>query len=137
VHRDISDLIFQGRGVLKVENDAGFPFGFARRMSAAVRTGAIKSALSANQRFHCAILRIVPTNPSPIEHVQFAAVNPPRRMSANTARLHFEMTRPSITVSESCRRVMLLSRSSFANDAQVGRPNLCRPRAAMDLMKVS
>jgi hypothetical protein len=39
-------------------------------------------------------LRIVPTNPSQIEHVQFAAVNPPRRMSANTARLHFEMTRP-------------------------------------------
>jgi hypothetical protein len=31
----------------------------------------------------------VSTNPSQIEHVQFAAVNPPRRMSANTARLHF------------------------------------------------
>jgi len=34
-----------------------------------------------------------------------------------TARLHFEMTRPSMTVSESCRRVMLLSWSSLANDA--------------------
>jgi len=37
---------------------------------------------------------------SQIEHVQFA--NPPLRMSANTARLHFEMTRPSMRVSESC-----------------------------------
>jgi hypothetical protein len=27
-------------------------------------------------------------------------------ISANTARLHFEMTRPLMTVSESCRRVM-------------------------------
>jgi hypothetical protein len=85
------------------------PSSFARRISAAVRTGAIKAALSANQRFHCAILRIVSTNPSQIEHVQFAAVDPPRRMSANNARLHFEMTRPSMTVSESCRRLMLLS----------------------------
>src|SRR5215472_8613719 len=43
---------------------------------------------------------------SQIEHVQFAAVSPPLRISANTARLHFEMTRPSMTVSESCRRGM-------------------------------
>jgi hypothetical protein len=28
------------------------------------------------------MLRIVATNPSQIEHVQFAAVNPPARMSA-------------------------------------------------------
>src|SRR5215831_18562005 len=75
-------------------------------MSAVVRTGVIRSALSANQRFHCAMLRIVSTKPSQIEHVQFAAVNPPLRISANPARFHFEMTRPSTTVSESCRRVM-------------------------------
>src|SRR5437763_14085457 len=75
---------------------------FARR-SAVVSTGVIKSLLSANQRFHCAMWRIVSTNPSQIEHVQFAAVNPPARMSANIPRLHFEMTRPSMTVSESCK----------------------------------
>jgi hypothetical protein len=87
--RDISNLIFQGRGVLKAENDAGFPFGFCAPDVGRGAHRAIKSALSANQRFLCAILRIVSTNPSQIEHVQFAAVNPPRRMSANTARLHF------------------------------------------------
>jgi len=95
---------------LKAENDPGFSSAFARRISAVVRTGVIKSLLSANQRFHCAMLRIVATNPSQIEHVQFAVVNPPARMSANIARLHFEMTRPSMTVSESCRRVMPSSR---------------------------
>src|SRR5437764_7559737 len=83
-----------------------FSSAFARRMSAVVRTGVIKSLLSANQRFHCAMWRIVPTNPSQIEHVQFAAVNPPLRISANTARLHFETTRPSMTVSESCKPVI-------------------------------
>src|SRR5215472_8572928 len=83
-----------------------FPSAFERRMSAVVRTGMIRSALSTNHRFHCAMLRIVSTNPPQIEHVQFAAVNPPLRISAKTARLHFEMTRPSTTVSESCRRVM-------------------------------
>jgi hypothetical protein len=89
------------------------PSAFARRISAVVRTGVIKSLLSANQRFHCAMWRIVATNPSQIEHVQFAAVNPPLRISANTSRLHFETTRPSITVSESCKRVMQ-SPESFA-----------------------
>jgi hypothetical protein len=35
-------------------------------MSAVVRTGVINSLLSANQRFHSAMLRIVATNPSQI-----------------------------------------------------------------------
>src|SRR6266850_3676514 len=83
-----------------------FPAALARPISAALRTGVIRSALSANQRFHCATLRIVSTNPSQIEQVQFAAVNPPLRMSAKTARLHLEITRPSITVRESCIPVM-------------------------------
>src|SRR5882762_8723624 len=75
-------------------------------MSVATRTGVIRSTWSVNQRFHCAMLRIVSVNASQIEQVQFAAVNPPLRMSAKTARLHLEMTRPSITVSESCIPVM-------------------------------
>jgi hypothetical protein len=54
------------------------------------------------------MLRIVWANPSQIEQVQFAAVNPPARMSANTARLHFEMTSPSMTMSESCIAVMVV-----------------------------
>jgi hypothetical protein len=83
-----------------------FPSAFARRMSAVVCTGVIRSALSVNQRFHRAMLRIVSANPSQIEQVQFAAVNPPLRMSAKTSRLHFEMTRPSMTMSESCIPVM-------------------------------
>src|ERR1700736_5134159 len=44
-----------------------FPSALARRMSAVVRTGVIRSELSANQRFHCAMLRIVSTNPSQVE----------------------------------------------------------------------
>src|SRR3984893_776988 len=86
-----------------------FPSALARRMSAVTRTGMIRSALSANQRFHCAMLRIVSANPSQIEQVQFAAVNPPLRMSAKTARLHLETTRPSMTVSESRIPVMQFS----------------------------
>src|SRR5215469_10157900 len=101
-----------------------FPSAFARRISAVVCTGVIRSVLSANQRFHCAMLRIVSTNPSQIEHVQFAAVNPPLRMSANTARLHFEMTRPSMTVSESCKRVIQFPGEVSSNHGQLGPWNL-------------
>ena len=56
------------------------------------------------------MLRIVSTNPSQMEHVQLAAVNPPLRISAKTARLHFEMTRPSMTVSASWRLVTKIPR---------------------------
>src|SRR6516165_7311468 len=84
-----------------------FRSALARRMSAVLRTEVIRSAFSVNQRFHRATLRIVSANPSQIEQVQFAAVNPPLYMSAKTARLHFEITSPSMTMSDyviqSCR----------------------------------
>jgi len=133
----LADLIFQGRGVLKAENDAGFPFGFCapdvgRGAHRGDQVGVVgKPALPLRNIAHRA------DEPLPDRACAIRGGHPPRRMSANTARLHFEMTRPSMTVSESCRRVMLPSRSSFANDAQVGRPNLCRPSAAIDLFKVT
>jgi hypothetical protein len=70
------------------------------------------------------MLRIVAAKPSQIEHVQFAAVNPPARMSANIERLHFEMTRPSMTVSESCRPVMptIQRNPENTNRAGIGAP---------------
>jgi hypothetical protein len=44
------------------------------------------------------------------EHLQLAAVDPPLRISAKTARLHFAMMRPSITVSVSRKRIRQSSR---------------------------
>src|ERR1700730_10945132 len=86
-----------------------FPSALARRMSAVTRTRMIRSALSANQRFHCAMLRIVSANTSQTEQVQLAAVNPPLRLPAQTARLHWQTTSPSMTVSESCIPLMQFS----------------------------
>ena len=53
------------------------PSSFARRMSAVVRTGMMRSALSEKCRFQPAMLRIVPSKFSHTEQVQFAAVSPP------------------------------------------------------------
>src|SRR6266404_841292 len=62
-----------------------FPSAFARRISAVARTGVIRSALSLNQRFHCAMLRIVSANPSQIEQVS----SPPEliRLAGSLERL--------------------------------------------------
>ena len=81
------------------------PSSFARRMSAVVRTGMMRSALSEKCRFQPAMLRIVPSKFSHTEQVQFAAVSPPRRMSSNTARENFEMISPSMTTRSWCKLV--------------------------------
>src|SRR6516165_1740601 len=94
-----------------------FPSALARRMSAVVRTGVIRSVFSLNQHFHRAMFRIVSANPSQIEQVQFAAVNPPLRMSAKTARFHLEITRPSMTMSESCNPVIQVPAETRRTDA--------------------
>jgi hypothetical protein len=79
------------------------PSSFARRMSAVVRTGMMRSALSKKCRFHPAMLRIVPSKFSHTEQVQFAAVSPPPRMSSNTARENLEMMSPSMTTRSWCK----------------------------------
>src|SRR6185436_10209832 len=49
------------------------------------------------------MLRIVSVKPSHTQHVQFAAVKPPRRMSSNTGRPKSEMIRPSMTMELACK----------------------------------
>ena len=73
------------------------PSAFARPMSAVVRTFRIMSSCSRNQAFQRAMFFIVSAKPSQMQHVQLAAVRPPRRMSSNTSRLQLETTSPSNT----------------------------------------
>ena len=86
---------------------ATLPSRLARRMSSVVRAWISRSSCSTNHRFHWAMFRIVPRNPSQTEHVQFAALSPPRCMSSNTARLHFEMISPSMTMASRCKSVIV------------------------------
>jgi hypothetical protein len=93
-------------------------------------------------------------NPSQIEKVQFAAAKPPLCMSVKTARLHFETTRPSMTVSVSSRLVMgfcrarvrwpsvrgvhgsVFERAGFAGDAETAARPPPPPESGITSVKV-
>ena len=59
------------------------------------------AVMAASQAFHWATWRIVPSKPSQMQHVQLAAVTPPRRMARNTSGDHADTLRPSMTTAPS------------------------------------
>src|SRR5581483_1386032 len=117
------------------------PVSLARRISAVVFTGMIRSACSCSHRFQSAMFCRVPRVFSQTQHVQLAAVRPPRCICSNTLRLQRDTTRPSITIAREWSEVISETRvvdgrgiGSGDRRGQLGRRHEFRPHMRLDVL---